>query len=1051
MHIDVGFESVDKILHIADVHIRNYKRHKEYRQVFRKLYKEAKLLPKNSLIYVAGDIVHTKTDISPELVQIVSEFLNKLANIRPTVVIAGNHDANLNNKSRLDSLTPIIENLSNKNLHYLRDSGIYSMADVDFIVYSILDEPESWPNAKDSKSKNRIGVFHGAVNNSKTDAGYTVRDENLPLKTFDGCHMVMLGDIHKYQHLNKAETVTYAGSLIQQNFGESFENHGYVIWDIATRKSTFFNIVNDYGYYTLRVKDGILPNIDDIPKYPRLRFITENTTQAQIKEMLIEIRKKCRVHDFVVIKGDKLSNISNNSRGSIAITKDIRDSEYQNKLIEEHLERNFPIIDDSILKRVRNINRDLNKLLPDIEIGRNISWKPKRFEFSNMFSYGENNVINFDSIKGATGIFAPNHAGKSAILDALAYCIFDKCSRTKMAAAVINNKKNNFTCKLNFEIDGVDYFIERRGKRKKDGGARVDVDFWMVGEDGNPISLNGDQRVYTNKNIRGYLGNYDDFALTALSVQNNNTGFIDKTQTEKKDLLAQFLDISVFEELYHYANEEIKDVQVLLKDFKNTDFSQKLHEENILLEQLNKNYKEIEKERAVLLKVEKSANKKIIEYTSKLIRLDSDVPESVESLKESLKELKSQLKEENGKLKKYEKYTEENKKLFVELSEKIKQYDKVVLTDNSKRYNTIDKKLQKVIGNIELMKVKVKNKLETVNRLHDHEYDPDCEYCKNNTFVKNAESAKQELPKLKLETDKLLTEKSSLELEKNNLKSSVKNLEELLTLENKLALHVKYQSEIKVKKVTRESNINATELNIKNTESSIDKFFENKRSIVSNNKMNESISKKELELDNIKEDLSETNERLQSSFSDISVCKKTIENILESIDRAHDLEERLKAYEYYLSAIQRDGVPYELISEILPYVEEEVNLILSQIVDFSIKFETDGRNINTFIVYSDEEKWALEMTSGMEKFVSSLAIRVALITVSNLPRPNFLAIDEGFGNLDSANLNSIFSLFDYLKLNFDFMIVISHIDLMKDATDNILEISQRKGYSHVTY
>ncbi len=1051
MRIDIEFDNVEKILHIADVHIRNYKRHKEYRQVFRKLYKEAKKLPEKSLIYVAGDIVHTKTDISPELVQIVSEFLNKLANIRPTIVIAGNHDANLNNKSRLDSLSPIIENLSNNNLHYLRDSGIYSIADIDFIVYSVLDEIDSWPSAKDSKAKTRIGLFHGAVNNSKTDAGYTVRDENLPLKTFDGCHMVMLGDIHKYQHLNKAETVTYAGSLIQQNFGESFENHGYVIWDIATRKSTFFNIVNDYGYYTLRVKDGILPNIDDIPKYPRLRFITENTTQAQIKEMLIEIRKRCKVHDFVVIKGDKLSNISNNSRGSIAITKDIRDSEYQNKLIEEHLERNFPIIDDSILKRVRNINRDLNKLLPDVEIGRNISWKPKRFEFSNMFSYGENNVVNFDNMKGATGIFAPNHAGKSAILDALAYCIFDKCSRTKMAAAVINNKKNNFTCKLNFEIDGVDYFIERRGKRKKDGGARVDVDFWMVGEDGNPISLNGDQRVYTNKNIRGYLGNYDDFALTALSVQNNNTGFIDKTQTEKKDLLAQFLDISVFEELYHYANEEIKDVQALLKDFKNTDFSQNLHEENILLEQLKNSYKEIEKERAILLKNEKAANKKIIEYTSKLIRLDSDVPESVEPLKESLKELKLQLKEDNQKLNKYEKYTEENKKLFVDLSEKIKLYNKKQLSHDSNQYNNIDKRLQSVSGSIELMKVKVKNKLETVNRLHGHEYDPDCEYCCNNTFVKNAETAKQELPKLKLETDKLLSEKADLESEKNNLESSVKKLTDLLELESKLSLHVKYQSEIKVKKVTRESSVSTTELNIKNIESSIDKFFENKRSIVSNNKTNDNISKKELELDTIKEDLADTNEKLQKAFSDISVCQKTIENILDSIDRAHDLEERLKAYEYYLSAIQRDGVPYELISEILPYVEEEVNIILSQIVDFSIKFETDGRNINTFIVYSDNERWALEMTSGMEKFVSSLAIRVALITVSNLPRPNFLAIDEGFGNLDSANLNSIFSLFDYLKLNFDFMIVISHIDLMKDATDNILEISQNKGYSHVTY
>ena len=36
--IDVGFNSIDKILHIADIHIRNYTRHKEYRKVFKELY-----------------------------------------------------------------------------------------------------------------------------------------------------------------------------------------------------------------------------------------------------------------------------------------------------------------------------------------------------------------------------------------------------------------------------------------------------------------------------------------------------------------------------------------------------------------------------------------------------------------------------------------------------------------------------------------------------------------------------------------------------------------------------------------------------------------------------------------------------------------------------------------------------------------------------------------------------------------------------------------------------------------------------------------------------
>ena len=332
-----------------------------------------------------------------------------------------------------------------------------------------------------------------------------------------------------------------------------------------------------------------------------------------------------------------------------------------------------------------------------------------------------------------------------------------------------------------------------------------------------------------------------------------------------------------------------------------------------------------------------------------------------------------------------------------------------------------------------MMKVKVKNKLDTVNQLHSHEYDPDCEYCSNNSFVKTAESAKQDLPKLKLTTEKLLADKNNLIDEQSSLAETVLKQSELISLEQKMSLIKQYQSEIKVKTVTRKSSISKQELDLSTTNILIDKYYENKRSIISNNKINENIKAKELELESITDTLRDVGSRQQQAYSDIRVCEKTIQSIHESIERAHDLEERLKAYEYYLSAIQRDGVPYELISEILPYVEEEVNVILSQISDFSIQFETDGRNINTYIVYSEEEKWPLEMTSGMEKFVSSLAI------------------DEGFGNLDSNNLNAIFRLFDYLKLNFDFITVISHIDLMKDATDNILEISIRKGYSHVEH
>ena len=152
---------------------------------------------------------------------------------------------------------------------------------------------------------------------------------------------------------------------------------------------------------------------------------------------------------------------------------------------------------------------------------KNIIWKPKTFEFSNMFSYGTNNVVDFSQMKGAYGIFAPNASGKSSLWDALSFCLFDKCSRTNKALDVLNYSKSKFDCKFNFEINGVDYFIERVGKKSpKRGTVKVDVNFYRIAEDGSTESLNGEERRDTNSIIRQYVGSYEDFILTAQCLIN---------------------------------------------------------------------------------------------------------------------------------------------------------------------------------------------------------------------------------------------------------------------------------------------------------------------------------------------------------------------------------------------------------------------------------------------------------------------------------------------------------------------------------------------------
>ena len=1041
--IDVGFDKLETVLHVADIHIRNYQRHKEYRKVFRQLYKQVDKLPKNSIVYVGGDIVHSKTDISPELIKLTTEFLKNLADRRHTIVITGNHDANLNNSSRLDSLSPMIESLAHPQLHYLKDSAVHEIAGTHFVVFSIFDDPQTFIKASSFDAETKVALFHGALDMSYTDTGYKVESDDLKISMFDGYDMVMLGDIHKRQFYNKDKTILQVGSLIQQNFGESFENHGCAIWNVDTRKADFVDFENVHGFYTIDVKNGMLPNIDNIPKYPRVRIRTENTTQAQLKTIIKEIKSKCRTTDIVIIKNDKLNAQNKTTR---SITRDIRDVQYQNELLEEYIGANHPA-DDETIRRIKNINTELNKSLSTIEVSRGVRWLPKKFEFSNMFSYGEDNVIDFSKLRDVIGIFAPNHAGKSAILDAIMFNIFHKCSRTKSASDVLNNKKSNFYSKLNFEIDGVDYFIERRGKKEKSGHVRVDVDFWMIGEDDNPISLNGEQRTQTDKNIRGYLGLYNDFVLTSMSVQNNNTGFIDQSQVEKKDLLSQFLDITVFEELYQLANEEIKEVQILLKNFGKTDYSQQLIDEEDNLLEYESVYTQLNDTKT---KIQKKYSKKEEQIHNKVKELKNiTVENDIEALEQKKIRCEREIVFNNQKLEKYKNYKKDNKVKMSDINSKMSKINidklnvKKSILDLEKENNS------RLVKDIEVKKVSVRNKLDLISKLDTHEYDPNCKYCCNNEFVKAADKAKIELEEDKIIVKKLLQDKT---VSDNILLESVE-VEKLIGAYNKLNSEKvqisQYNSEIIIKSEQRKSDLRASKTDLRGVERDIEKYYKNKETIKANEKINAIIESLEIEKSNIKLELDEISSKIQKAYSNVSITQQNIAHIKTTISDAHELELKLKSYEYYLDAIRRDGIPYEIIAETLPYLEEEINNTLSQIVDFEIEFDVDGKNILTYIKYGNDNKWPLELTSGMEKFISSLAIRVALIKISNLPRPNFLAIDEGFGNLDSENINSISMLFDYLKTEFDFVVIISHIDIMKDMVGGLIEISRSKGLSRV--
>ena len=340
-----------------------------------------------------------------------------------------------------------------------------------------------------------------------------------------------------------------------------------------------------------------------------------------------------------------------------------------------------------------------------------------------------------------------------------------------------------------------------------------------------------------------------------------------------------------------------------------------------------------------------------------------------------------------------------------------------------------------------------------VSKLDKHEWDEDCSYCMANPWLHETKQVADLLPKLKDEENDIIKslEYSNTVLEGLELFKPKEKLKALADIRHSLGINngtlIAQEHELEKFKW----QIHKCREDIKTSKSELKKSLKQKDNILFNKTKNGEINEIRDEIATVNTDLFQLDSNLLSLSGKLKMAEKSKQDAQDGIDRLKELEQQYQGYEYYQKAIQRDGVPYRLITKALPQIESEINNILNQIVDFTMILHTDGKNINAHIVYDDDNFWPLELTSGMEKFISSLAIRTSLINVSNLPRPNFLAIDEGFGVLDSDNLNSMYMLFDYLKSQFSFIMCISHIDAMRDIVDKLIEIKKVNGYSEIDF
>ncbi len=1037
----------NKIIHIADVHIRNYIRHHEYRAVFEDLFKNmSAVVDEKTLIYLGGDIVHSKTDMTPELIDLTSHFIKGCADLAPTILILGNHDVNLKNTHRLDALSPIVKTLNHPNLHYLKDTQIYELDNIIFSVYSVLGDPKKWiPSSEIKSDKIKICLHHGAVLGSKTDIGYEVNNEFVNTDLFSGFDLTLLGDIHANQYLDTQKRIHYCGSLIQQDHGESLIK-GFTIWNLDDYSSEFIQVKNNIGYTTLYCKDDkIVTDKEYLNQWPpniRLRIKHDNCSKEFLRDVISKLKTR---YEVIEVSTPKInSNIENT--GKLSTLDNVRDVEYQNKLISEYINDNkITNVDPDYIRHInRIINSELNS---NTKLLRNVSWSPKQLEFSNMFSYGSNNKINFEPLSGIQGIFSKNATGKSSLLDIFTYCIYDRCSRAWKGKDILNNRKNKFNCKLILELNGEDYVIERTGFRKKNNdGVKVEVYFYKINIDGSKTLLNGKDRDQTNKEIRDLFGTYDDFLLTTLSAQIDNKNFILKSQKERKELLYSFLDLSVFDQLNEIAKKLLKPkvnkldlLTTQMAEISNTVNVDKRDRLEVDIEEINNTLLELDAQRVVFQAEINSLNIQIVP----LANLDTV----------DISKYNSDRNELNDKLDKIEILFKgiEDKNLESEIS-KINELINDSKFANIKHLiselNTKSVQVQTLILEEQALQANIENIKLLILKLEGHEYDPLCKYCVQNPFVQEARQSTMELPGKKIKLSQLQQE---IELLTQEIESTKIIIDEYKTIEKKLnSKKEEFNSDKEIYNKAYKHKLDYTH-KISSIDHQIKLINENQSTIEANHKLQGIVKDLEQQISKITSNYNSYTKKLADKLSSLTIMNKDILKYSDLAKEYEDVNREVLAYSLYTEMTHYDGLPYIILKKILPIIESETNLILADTVNFYVKFESDDKfNINCYLNYNDEQTWPVEMASGMERFIVSLAIRCALVEITSLPKPSFLAIDEGFGALDDDKIINIEHIFNYMRGKFDFVIAVSHVNSMRDMVDGLININiNENGFSEV--
>jgi exonuclease SbcC len=681
-------------------------------------------------------------------------------------------------------------------------------------------------------------------------------------------------------------------------------------------------------------------------------------------------------------------------------------------------------------------------------------------ELHNFLAYRDPEPLLFEGIHVAC-LAGPNGAGKSSLLDAITWALWGK-ARSNTSDELIHHGQSDMRVELTFDHEGEHYKVMRQRKSGKRGSSILDLQAWDPATESWRGLSEATMRGTQNRIEKLIRLDYETFVNSAFLVQGRADEFTMKTPNQRKEVLANILGLDIWDTFEDRAKERAREARDEIQRLEGrlAEIDRELNRREEYQTDLAEAERAAQSASSVLAEVEsqwanlEQARSQLVTYqrqiddlTSRIVRAEKEVEEAVlekeaaatQADKNAITSALSEIKKELKKLDPIQKRQEDL------------QVQRSGLITETAHLNGVNAALGPAT---EPIKVRV----ETLQSSTE----PLCPTCGQPLTEEHREELVNELQidvegrreQFKKNRDRIVELEAEIGILDQELTITAQSLSERGEFERRVG---ELESALShADEATQRVTGLGTTIERWNTELDSDR---KKRS-----ELEQLAEKSEVELkaaslpkeklENLRLEKRLADEKVGGARQRLSALDSLAEQSQRLLDNRVKEADNLGIYDDLQVAFSKRGVPAMIIETAVPELERSANELLSRMTDgrMAVRIETqreiksgDLREALDIIISDELGTRSYDLYSGGESFRINFAIRIALSRL--LARRagaqlRSLFIDEGFGSQDARGREQLVAAINSIQKDFDLVLVITHIDEMKDVFPARIEVEK---------